>query len=264
MSLNFEVFSEHHDLESCAPVVIVPGLFGSVSNWRQFAKKLSESSPVFVVDVRNHGRSPHYDSHSYLDIANDLNEFCVEHNLNKIIPCGHSMGGKAAMVFSLLFAERVAALLVLDIAPVSYRHSHAPFLDALMQIDVDQIESRKHADQLLKPVITEQSVRLFLLQSLVGRAGEFSWRLNLPVLQRFMPEIVGFPAQELKGKTSNVPMALVSGADSSYVDDNGIHLTKTYFNKLSIETIAGAGHWLHIDQPSRVLAAVNLFLRKVD
>lgn len=262
MSLYFEVYPADADLQNCTPVVILPGLFGSSTNWRRFAKELSQHTPVIVLDLRNHGRSPHSDSHSYLDMAGDLHEFCKEHGLSKIIPCGHSMGGKVAMVFSLLYAERVASLLILDIAPITYTHSHAPFLDALLKVDLQQIESRKHADELLKQVIPEQSTRLFLLQSLAGRPGEFNWRLNLPVLQQYMPQIVSFPEQELHGKINDVPAALVYGTDSGYVDSIGIGAAKRYFKNIYAEPIVGAGHWLHIDQTSLVLRAVKQFTQK--
>ena len=264
MSLHFEVFPQGLHLENCKPLVILPGLFGSISNWRSFAKELSKSTPVVVLDMRNHGRSPHYDSHSYIDMANDVEEFCQQHKIRNIIPCGHSMGGKVALTFSLLFPHRVSSLVILDIAPVTYTHSHAPFLEALIDIDLKQIESRKHADKLLEPVIADQSTRLFLLQSLVGRAGSFSWRLNLPVLRDYMPQIVSFPEQELAGKTSNIPTALVYGANSGYVDAKGISSTAVYFSDLYTESISEAAHWLHIDQPALLIEAVKLFLRKVE
>lgn len=264
MSLHFEVFPHDLNLENCTPVAILPGLFGSTSNWRSFARELSKSTPVVVLDMRNHGRSPHFDSHSYNDMANDLDQFCHAHGVSQIIPCGHSMGGKVAMTFSLLYPQRVSSLLILDIAPITYTHSHAPFLEALIQIDLQRIESRKHAEELLKPIIVDQSTRLFLLQSLIGRSGSFSWRLNLPVLLSFMSQIVGFPRQELLGKKSDVRTALVYGTNSEYVNSDGIHAAQLYFSNLYVESINGATHWLHIDKPLLVIEAVKRFLKNTE
>lgn len=88
--------------------------------------------------------------------------------------------------------------------------------------------------------------------------------MNLPVLRDYMPQIVSFPEQELAGKTSNIPTALVYGANSGYVDAKGISSTAVYFSDLYTESISEAAHWLHIDQPALLIEAVKLFLRKVE
>ncbi|MCY4313597.1 MAG: alpha/beta fold hydrolase, partial [Gammaproteobacteria bacterium] len=49
------------------PVVILHGLFGSSSNWRTIASRLSTRFYVLCVDLRNHGKSGWSDSMSYLD-----------------------------------------------------------------------------------------------------------------------------------------------------------------------------------------------------
>ena len=263
MSLHFDVHPNSDSEVQGVPIVILPGLFGSSSNWRSFAKQLCDTAPVFVLDLRNHGRSPHYESHRYVDMAKDIKGFCDEHGLNKVIACGHSMGGKAAMTFALLFPEYVTSLIVLDIVPVKYSHSHAPFLDALLKIDLQNVESRKQVDQLLQASIPEQSTRLFLLQSLTGRPGQFKWRLNLAILKQFMPEIADFPHNQLAGKCSNTPTLLVYGGNSEYVDDAGIREMIRYFNGASVHMLEGAGHWLHIDQPRELLGIMKLYIRKV-
>ena len=43
--------------------------------------------------------------------------FFTIHKIFKSILIGHSMGGKTAMKFSLLFPERVEKLIIVDIAP---------------------------------------------------------------------------------------------------------------------------------------------------
>ncbi|NNC98941.1 MAG: alpha/beta fold hydrolase, partial [Gammaproteobacteria bacterium] len=93
MQLHFQHYPEHLSLSELAtrtPLVIIPGLFGSTSNWRSFAKQLSAKIPVIVIDPRNHGRSPHAESHSYADLVQDLVAFCDDRAIPKIQLCGHS------------------------------------------------------------------------------------------------------------------------------------------------------------------------------
>jgi esterase len=44
---------------------------------------------------------------------------------------GHSMGGKTAMAFALLYPELLGKLVVVDIAPVQYEFTHDQLIAAL-------------------------------------------------------------------------------------------------------------------------------------
>ena len=57
---------------------------------------------VFIPDVRNHGLSPHSESHTYFDVASDLRRLCADRGLSDVTLVAHSMGARAAMLLSLL------------------------------------------------------------------------------------------------------------------------------------------------------------------
>jgi pimeloyl-ACP methyl ester carboxylesterase len=248
-------------VESSLPVLIIPGLFGSTANWRGFAKQLGEYCPVIVIDQRNHGRSPHADSHSYLDMVGDLLEFIDSNGLEQIDLCGHSMGGKVAMIFALMHPERVNSLAVLDIAPFEYSHTHAPYLEKMIDLDLNILQSRSAADQLLKEAIPDTSTRLFLLQSLAGAPGKFHWRLNLPVLLRDMPKILGFPFSQLVGLSNSGETLFVSGEKSDYLLESHHNQIRELFPTAHFKAISKAGHWLHAEQPQAVLDCLLNFLQ---
>ena len=63
---------EHGQERANPPLLIVHGLYGSARNWGVIAKRLSDQHHVIAVDQRNHGDSPWFDTHSYIDMANDL------------------------------------------------------------------------------------------------------------------------------------------------------------------------------------------------
>lgn len=58
---------------------------------------------VYAVDARNHGESPHSPNHRYEDLAEDVREFYRQHNIDKAIVIGHSMGGRTMMTFALKY-----------------------------------------------------------------------------------------------------------------------------------------------------------------
>ena len=265
MHLNYVVYPADLSIENIGepPVLIIHGLFGSQVNWRSFAKQLSENYPTIVIDLRNHGRSPHAASHSYLDMVNDIVDFLDQHKLSKIIACGHSMGGKVAMTLALLHPERVARLAVLDIAPVKYQHHPAPFLPALLAIDLHTISSRKQADALLAEFISDTATRLFLLQSLSGTAKQFQWRLNLAVLHEFMEQIRDFPMAEIANQValpSSIPTIFIYSEKSGYLLAEHTAIIEQLFICYKRVSIRNAGHWLHVEQPQTVLTELKNFL----
>ena len=56
------------------PIMIIHGLFGSSDNWGMLGKKFAEKFSVYLIDLRNHGRSPHDSSMNYELMADDLHK----------------------------------------------------------------------------------------------------------------------------------------------------------------------------------------------
>ena len=257
MQLNFQIFGE-----SGQALVIVHGLFGSLSNWRAVARDLSQTYQVYVIDQRNHGDSPQADSMTYHDMANDLNEFISRQGLKNYILCGHSMGGKAAMHFALSDFESVQllnSLIILDIAPEAYTHSHEEYLAALHALDMSLFHSRAEVDQALKSVIPDTATRLFLLQSLTRKDDQFSWKINIPVLREYMSDIVGFAHAELEKNSNVVATLFLSGSASDYVQPYMHGRIQSYFPNASFASV-DAGHWLHVEQRDEMLFKMRQFL----
>ncbi len=233
------------------PVLIAHGLYGSARNWGAIAKRMSDTYRVTAVDMRNHGESPRAETQSYADMAGDLADAIPDRS--HIV--GHSMGGKAAMVLALSHPEKINHLVVADIAPVAYSHTQVHLIDAMRQIDLSRIETRGDADRQLKPLVTDDGVRAFLLQSLDVKGRR--WRLNLDVLAQEMEDIIGFP--KVTGQFDG-PTLFLSGGDSDYVRPEHRDHIKTMFPKAKFAKIPGAGHWLHAEKPREFEAALRAFL----
>ncbi len=241
----------HESAGSATPLVIAHGLFGSARNWGAIAKRMSVTRTVIAADMRNHGESPWFDTHTYHDLANDLTEITVrQHDV-----LGHSMGGKAAMMLALKYPTRVRKLVVADIAPVAYRHTQMPMIDAMQTMDLANVETRGDADRQMQAVVSDPGIRAFLLQSLDAKNKR--WRLNLEVLRREMDRIMGFPETDAR---FDGPTLFLSGADSDYVRPEHRAGIKALFPKAKFAKLRGAGHWLHADRPREFQAAVEAFL----
>lgn len=241
------------------PLIILHGVFGSLSNWNAIAKQLAHRYRVFTPDLRNHGRSPHAGSMTYQEMAQDIAEFMQQCGLESAHVIGHSMGGKVAMVLALTQPQKVRKLIVLDIAPLAYPDRFSGLLAALEKLELDNLKSRKDADRRLADAIPAPEVRSFLLQNLTRTHEGFSWRINLPVIARSMPQISAFPSRE--GQAFPGESLFVRGSESDYIPDQALPEIKRLFPAARLATVTGASHWLHHEQPQRVTQMIEGFLR---
>ena len=259
----------HGTAPAPAPLVIAPGLFGSARNWGVIAKRLSETRRVLAVDMRNHGDSFWSDDHSYPALAADL-AWVIE-TQGRCAPAkgalareadvmGHSMGGKAAMVLALTRPDLVRRLVVADIAPVAYTHSHDGLISAMQALDLEGLTSRAEADRRLSERVPDPATRAFLLQSLELREGPARWKLNLDVLARAMPDVVGWPDFGADQPVYEGPALFLYGSASTYVLPEYHGRILDLFPNATFRAVAGAGHWLHAEQPRAVEEAVAEFL----
>ena len=91
MELNHKIYGEGF------PLIILHGLFGMLDNWQTIAKELSKDYMVILLDLRNHGKSPHSEDWSVEIMANDVIQFMEDNWIHEMDIIGHSMGGKIAM-----------------------------------------------------------------------------------------------------------------------------------------------------------------------
>jgi pimeloyl-ACP methyl ester carboxylesterase len=191
-------------------------------------------------------------------MASDLEAYCEAHGLEHIDLLGHSMGGKTAMTFACSYPERLSKLVVADIAPRYYAPHHQHILKALQSLDFDSISSRQEADAVLADYIGEASTRQFLLKNLYREDKDrFGLRINLDVLSVKVEE-VGKPLPE--HARFEGPVLFVRGGRSQYVMDSDKVLIERHFPAAQIQTVSGAGHWLHAEKPAEFYQIVTEFL----
>ena len=135
-------------LGSGNPLIILHGLFGESKNWNSIAKEMYSDFEVHLIDQRNHGNSFHHDQHNYIALANDLYNYINEYSLKKYSIIGHSMGGKVAMQFSLMYPDEIQNLIIVDIAPKEYKNEHYTIFEGLQKVLLESA-SRKEAQNIL-------------------------------------------------------------------------------------------------------------------
>jgi len=247
------------DLGSGPPVLILHGLFGSRRNWLTLAKQLAGSARVIVADLRNHGDSPHDPSMFWGEMAEDVRHLLDRIGVERALIAGHSMGGKVAMTFANLFPESTSALLILDIAPVTYANHFKHIYSALNKLPVASFKSRQQAEAALAADIEDAPLRQFLLHNLVREKTGFRWRMNLAVLEREMEDICGFP-EVIAPSPYTGPACFLAGDRSDYMEPPHLKAIHKLYPQAESHTVANAGHWIHADQPGVVLEELHELL----
>lgn len=254
MQLNYKKFGE-----TGSTIIILHGLLGSLDNWQTIAKQLATSHIVYIVDQRNHGRSPHTDEMSYELLSQDMQEFCTQQNISKAIFMGHSMGGKAAMLLALQKAGLVEKLIVVDIAPTFYDGGHETILFAMAEAPLKSTEKREDIDKFLEPRIHNFGVRQFIMKNLTrNEKNQFKWKCNFEALILNYRMLMDFPKSEsvFQGKTY-----FIKGETSNYINQDNFEACDQYFPDNKIIEIKNAGHWVHADNPSGFLETIISILK---
>lgn len=247
----------HKILGAGRPLVVLHGLFGTLDNWQTVGRRLAERRQVVLVDLPNHGRSPHVEAVDYADQAVALAGFLADQWMHEVDVLGHSMGAKVAMRLALDYPDRVRSLVAVDMAPRAYAPGHGEIFAAMRSVPVGDDLTRGEIDALLAERIAEPGVRRFLMKNLARRReGGFRWKVNLEALHRGYERLLA----PVTGGPWGGPALFVRGAASDYVRDVDLAGIRERFPAARLVTIAGAGHWVHADRPAELLEAVEAFL----
>lgn len=237
------------------PLIILHGLYGMSDNWLTVARMLSDTFTLWLPDLRNHGRSPRSETHTYEAMAADMYEFIDTHRIENPIILGHSMGGKVVMKLVDQYPTLTDKICIVDIAPVNYSEfstieikQHQHIIDSLLKLDLTKIVKREDADAMLAEYIKENKLRAFLLKNLHrNENNDFDWLVNLPVLKTSLPHIInGFDGWNQK-VISHVDAYFIKGELSAYIRKDFEAIIQHIFPNNQIISVPNSGHWVHAD-----------------
>jgi pimeloyl-ACP methyl ester carboxylesterase len=273
-------------VSSAPPVVVLHGLLGSGSNFESWAKALAKSCEesgeprrVMLVDLRNHGDSPHRPEMGFEDMAADVVDLLDRKGIDRAVLIGHSIGGKVAMATALLHRERVERLCVIDIAPTAYSPSEehiesiANIIQAMRAVKLSAVSTKKDADLQLSRTVSDRGLRAFVLTNLkktvvsdsVGEAelplssASFAWRVNLPAIDSSIPSLMGWDLGSRARYAGNT--LFVAGGKSRFLRSSHLPEIQSSFTHFSLTTLRNASHWVHADEPDALLLIALNFLK---
>ncbi|KAK2460132.1 hypothetical protein APHAL10511_007811 [Amanita phalloides] len=256
------------------PLVILHGLFGSKRNWNSLTKAFVSDlkRPVYALDLRNHGTSPHVAPMTYEHMAADVSHFFAKHNLQDASLLGHSMGGKVAMAVALSHASSntdqrigLSNVIVADIAPVraALSEDFVKYIQAMLKIEQTGLKTRSEAANVLEDYEKDPDVRQFLLTNLVippaFSPDRLKFQIPVSLLNESISALGSFPYEPGECSWSGRTL-VIKGSKSKYINRLNLPILQTFFPNARLEVLE-AGHWVHAEKPHEFKKLVVNFVR---
>ncbi len=239
-SLHAQVLGDGPDL------VFLHGFLGGSDNWRRVAKRWQATYRCTLLDLPNHGQSPVMDPITYIEMADSVAHYCDAHAMTDLTVLGHSMGGKCAIQWANRANHRIQKLIIVDIAPIDYPPHHDLILDTLAGMAGQYYSRLDDIQTLLAKAGLDSMMAMFLTKCF--KKGEAGYSLQIPItsLRANYPAIMAQPAIH---ETIDVPTHVITGADSSYVDEQGRAAYHASFSNVTFHEVPAASHWVHAANP---------------
>jgi pimeloyl-ACP methyl ester carboxylesterase len=248
-----------------APMIVLHGLLGSTRNWQTAGAELARAgvAHLLALDLRNHGRSPHTPTMSYDEMVADVIAWMDSRQLMRALVMGHSLGGKVAMALACRFPQRVARLIVVDIAPKEYHSlSHRDELAAMSELDLRVIRRRDEAEAHFEKRVADPVMRKFLVTNLKrdDETGGLVWMPDVPAIAAALPGLEENPLRA--GEVYEGETLFIACGKSDYVREDEDRVTiMRHFPNARIETLVDSGHNPHVEAREEFVQVVGRFLK---
>ncbi|MGJ7530612.1 alpha/beta fold hydrolase [Variovorax sp. GB1P17] len=251
-----------------APVVLcLHGLRSYARTFAPLASVLADEFRVVALDQRGRGRTDWDPARNYhaARYAGDIAEFIDALGLDTVHLLGHSMGGINSLVYALTHGQRLRSLVLEDSGPGASRCS-----DGAHRINTELArtpasfpdwETARRFWRSIRPTITEAAIDSRVANSMREADGVVTWAHDQAGIThcRMHPTQ---PDPDLWPCVAAIacPTLLLRGAESDYLSRDTFAQMLAANDLITGLEVAGAGHYVHDDQPAAFAKAVHAFL----
>lgn len=249
-------------------LVFLHGLMGSLSNWRKIVNAFKGDFQVLTYDQRGHGRS-FQPSQGYApeDYAEDLKAILDELEWERIHLVGHSMGGRNALAFAHIYAERINKLIIEDIGPEGSASAMESTRKLIEMVPVP-FESKSQAKDYFEGEFLEE-IKNHPQKGILGPYfytnietkpdGTADWRFHKKgVLESLSSGHSKARWEQIK--RLNIPTLFVRGELSREFSQEEFEKILSLNKAIKGVEVKGSGHWVHFDAPEEFIRILRDFI----
>ena len=256
-----------HTIENGKPYLLfLHGFTGSSNDWKPIVHHINKSFSSIGIDIIGHGTSDspvNPELYTADAIANQIKNIAEITTKGKVIPVGYSMGGRAALNFTVEYPDMVEALILEsttpgikdkklreerikqdeELAAFIESHSMEEFVDYWMNKDIFNTQ-RRFSEEKRKQIKNEkiENNPTGLANSLCG--------FGTGVMPLLFDEL-----RNIKCKT----LLITGKLDTKFTNNNSEIVS--LFPIAEHKIIKNAGHNTHLEEPKRFIDVVNGFLK---
>ena len=227
-------------------VVLVHSLAGTAQQWSEQLRHLRQSRRAVAFDFRGHGRSdaPKNGDYTIAGMAADIAATVDSLGLDRFVLVGHSMGGGAALVYAGMHPERVLGLMLIDPIGDGKQIPAAEATSFLTGLESDYDNaSQAYWTSIAGP---DSAIRERLLSDLKSTPKA--------TVTRVLREVMKFDPDPALARYSGPKLSIVTPHNDMAFS---LHRLGKGFPHQVVE---GTGHWIQLDKPKVVNAALDEFL----
>lgn len=225
--------------------LLVHGAGGSSRHWQPMLSLLDSNISSIAVDLPGHGATSGVVPNSVVEVASFLAAFLTSLKIQQpVCYIGQSLGGLIGLQFALSYPQRVEKLVLM--ATAAKIQLHPDFLASALSGEWDLATLR----QSFAPKVPE-AVKTIVLN-------EFQHtRLN-----KNAADFMGVNCVDLTDAIADLqtPTLIITGDDDVIISPRKGKLLRKQLPQASLVNIPGAGHYVQVEEPAKVAAAIESFL----
>lgn len=270
---------QNMNITSDEPIVFVHGIFGSKKSYATDSKLIANGthSPVYTIDLRNHGETGHAQPFNYDTLVQDIKEFCSTHNLSNIKLVGYSLGAKVSMLAALRLPELVKSAVIIDNAPIKqpYIESYMKqYIKSMLHVDDAKISTtdkdwKRKASEAMKRYMPNATVRKNLLVNLVNKKpegfespaidfenGNIQFLNPIKHMEEMaVKDVSDWPVESTEGLKFDGPVKFIRGLKSPFISPEGFKKINEHFPKNEFYDVNSA-HDILDQRPSEYVKVI--------
>ena len=241
------------------------GILGSGANWRSLARRFVRDRPdwgAVLVDLRVHGESldvsePPDDLAACADDLDALGEAVeAEHGVPVRGVLGHSFGGKVALLWASRHMDALEELWLIDSTPsprpeAAGSETTLRVLDRLKSVATDVFASRNAFIEAMTGDGITRPIAGWLAMNLVRDGDGFRFGPSLSRIQALLDDYFVQDLWSVLEAPTGPRVHVVLGGKSAVFGADDIARVERLATgeRVSLDVIDDAGHWVHVDAP---------------
>jgi pimeloyl-ACP methyl ester carboxylesterase len=230
------------------PLVLIHDISGSHLSWPPEIRRLPDFR-VFSLDLPGHGKTPGPGLQSVRDYGRRVVEFLDGLKLSRAVLAGHGMGGAVAQAVALDKPERVAGIALISSG------ARLPIASSILE-NAANTSTLPLALKALCEIIVGPQAPDSLAQAIQNNLNSARQAL----IYGDLLACDGFDAAN-RLDAIRAPALVICGTDDRLAPVRFSEALASGIPGAALQTIDGAGHMVMLEQPRRLAALLNVFLR---